>query len=194
MNGAGSDGAGQHDHRVLHGPVALEGGHRLGHRRFLLADGHVDALHAQAALVEDGVDGHGGLARLAVTDDQLALTPPDGGHGVDGLDAGLEGLGDGLALHDAGRLDLEPAGLVGGNGALAVEWLAQSVDHPAQQGVAHPHRQDPPGRLDQLLLLEPGVVAQDDGADGVLVEVEGQAFGAVGELEDLVDGRARAGR
>ena len=178
---------GQHHHRVLEGAVALEGGHRLGHRRLLLADGHVDALHPQALLVEDGVDGHGGLARLAVADDQLALAPADRGHGVDGLDAGLQRLAHRLALDDARGLDLEPAGRVGGDRALAVDRLAQGVDHPAEQGVAHPDREDAAGGLDQLLLLEAGVVAQDDGADGLLVEVEGQALGAVGELEDLVD-------
>ena len=190
MNGAGFGRAGQHHHRVLHRAVALEGGHRLGHRRLLLADGHVDALHAQAPLVEDGVDGHGGLARLAVADEQLALAAADRGHGVDGLDAGLQRLVDRLALHDAGGLDLEAAGLVGGDRALAVDRLAQGVDHPAEQRVAHPHREDAPGRLDQLLLLEAGVVTQDDRPDGVLVEVEGEALGAVLELEDLVDGGA----
>ena len=100
----------------------------------------------------------------------------------------------GWRLDDARGLDLEPAGLVGGDGALAVDRLAQGVDHPAEQGVADPDREDPPGRLDQLLLLEAGVLAQDDGADGLLVEVEGQSLGAVGELEDLVDRARRAAR
>ena len=183
-------GAGQDDHRVLEGAVTLQRGHRLGHRGLLLADGHVDALHPQALLVEDGVDGHGGLAGLAVADDQLALSPADGGHGVDGLDAGLQRLAHRLAPHDAGGLDLEATGLGGGDGTLAVERLAERIDHPAEQGVAHPHREDATGGLDQLLLLEAGVVPQDDRADGLLVEVESQALGAVLELEDLVDGGA----
>ena len=40
----------------------------------------------------------GGLAGLPVADDQLALAAADGGHGVDGLDAGLHRLLDRLAL------------------------------------------------------------------------------------------------
>ena len=61
----------RHHHRVLEGAVLGQDGHGLGHRRALLADGDVDALHALALLVDDGVDGHGGLARLAVADDEL---------------------------------------------------------------------------------------------------------------------------
>ena len=100
-----------HHDRVVHGAVGLQGGHGLRHRRALLADGDVDALHALALLVDDRVDGDGGLARLAVADDQLALAPADRGHGVDGLDPRLEGLLHRLAGHDARRLHLEAAGL-----------------------------------------------------------------------------------
>ena len=81
----------------------------LRDRRALLADGDVDALHAEAALVEDRVDRDRGLAGLAVADDELALTPADRGHGVDRLDAGLQRLVHRLAADDAGRLHLEAA-------------------------------------------------------------------------------------
>merc|ERR1719183_1141073 len=46
-------------------------------------------------LVDDGVDGDGGLACLTVTNDQLALPAADGDEGVDGLEAGEHGLRDG---------------------------------------------------------------------------------------------------
>src|SRR5439155_25894512 len=97
------------DDRVVHGAARLERGDRLGDGGRLLADGDVDALHAEATLVEDRVDGDGRLAGLAVADDQLALTPADRRHGVDGLDAGLERLVHRLATGDAGRLDLHAA-------------------------------------------------------------------------------------
>ena len=48
--------------------------------------------------------------------------------------------------------------------------------------------------LTDLLLLEVVDLAQDDGADGVLVEVEGEAQRAVLELEQLVDRRAGQAR
>ena len=190
MNGAGSDAGRADDHGVLHGAVRREGVDGLGHRRALLADGDVDALHALALLVDDGVDGDGGLARLAVADDQLALAPTDRGHGVDGLDPGLEGLLHRLAVDDARRLDLEPAGLGRGDGALAVDGLAQGVDHPAEQPVADRHRQDPPGGPDESGLLRGvGVAPRTTAPIGVLVEVQGEPERAVLELEQLVDRR-----
>jgi hypothetical protein len=66
-------GAG-HDHdRVLERAVLLEDRHGVRDRRELLADRHVDADEALALLVDDRVDRDGGLAGLAVADDQLAL-------------------------------------------------------------------------------------------------------------------------
>ena len=64
---------------------------------------------------------------------------------------------------------------LGGDRALAVDRLAQGVDDPAEQPVAHGDRQDAPGGVDRLALLDVADVAEDDGADRVLVEVEGQA-------------------
>lgn len=60
----------------------------------LLSDGDVDAVQllllvvslVEALLVDDGVDGQGGLAGLTVADDQLSLATADGHQGVHGLD------------------------------------------------------------------------------------------------------------
>ena len=88
---------------------------------------------------------------------------------------GLQGLAHRLAADDARRLDLHAARLGAVDRALAVDRLAQRVHHPAQERVAHRHGLDPPGGLDRLLLFEVVHLAQDDGTDGVLVQVEGQA-------------------
>ena len=185
---------GHHYHRVLHGAELVEGGHRLGHGGGLLADGHVDAVHVEAALVEDGVEGDGGLAGLAVADDQLALAPADGDERVDGLDAGLHRLVHRLAPGDARRLDLHAPRDRVRQRALAVHRLAQRVDHPSEQAVAHRDRQDVAGGLHRLALLDALHVAEDDRADGGLVEVQGQADRAVGEAQHLVDGRVGQAR
>ena len=109
-----------HDGRVGHRAGLLQQAAERGDGRALLADGDVDAadLLLRVAglpgrlLVDDRVDRDGGLAGLAVADDQLPLTPADRDHGVDGLDAGLQRLADLLAIHHARGLELQRTPLV----------------------------------------------------------------------------------
>ena len=190
MNGRRVGRAGDDDDRVVHGAVLGEGGHRVGDRGLLEPDGDVDALHAEAALVDDRVDGDRGLAGLAVADDQLALAPADRRHRVDGLDAGLERLVHRLAADDAGRLDLHAAVLHVGERALAVHRDAEGVDDAAEQAVADGHREDLGGGLHGGALADGAAVAEDHGADRLLVEVQGQAADAAFELEQLVHAHA----
>ena len=129
------------------------------------------------------------LAGLAVADDQLALAAADGGHRVDGLQAGLQRLVHRLALHDGGRLQLERAALLADDLTEAVDRRAERVDHAAEEVVADRHGQDLAGALDLLALLDGGELTEDDDADLVHVEVEREAQGAVLELEQLVGHR-----
>ena len=57
-----------------------------------------------AALVEDSVDGDGGLTGLTVADDELTLTTADRDHGVDGQQASLNRLAHRGTLDDTGGL------------------------------------------------------------------------------------------
>ena len=84
LHGGGLAGAGADDDGIGHGVVLAQHLRDLRHGAGLLADGHIDAHHILALLVQDGVDGDGRLAGLAVADDQLTLAPTDGEHGVDG--------------------------------------------------------------------------------------------------------------
>ena len=70
---------------VIHRAVLLQGLDDADHGGFLLPDGDVDANDVAAFLVDDRVDADGGLARLAVADDQFALAAADRDHRVDGL-------------------------------------------------------------------------------------------------------------
>ena len=179
-------GGGRDDDGVLHRPGLAQRLNGLGDRRSLLADRDVDALHALAALVEDRVDRDRRLAGLAVADDQLTLAAPDRGHRVDRLDARLERLVDRLATGDAGSLDLHPAGLHTGEVAQAVDRLTEGVDDATEHAVADRHRENATRRLDGLAFLDRVDVAEHDGADRLLVEVEREADAAVLELEQLV--------
>ena len=174
--------------------MGFERGDGLGDRGAFLSDGHIDALHALAALVQDRVDRDRGLPGLAVPDDELALAAADRGHGVDGLDPGLQWLVHRSAGDDARRLDLEAAVRLGVDRALAVDGLAERVDDPAQHDVAHRDRQDPSGLLDSVALFDLLGLAEHDGADRVLVEVQRQPERPAFELQQLVDGCLRQPR
>ena len=95
-------GAGGHHDSVPHRIGFLQRADHLGHLALLLPDGDVDADEVAALLVDDRVDGDGGLARGAVANDQLALTAADGNHGVYGLDARLDRGVHRLAHHHVG--------------------------------------------------------------------------------------------
>ena len=73
----------RNDDGVVERTVLSEGLADVGNRGGLLADGDIDADHALAALIEDSVDGNGGLTGLTVADDKLALAAADRHHGVD---------------------------------------------------------------------------------------------------------------
>src|SRR5699024_7564540 len=162
-------GESRDDGGVLHRAVLLERGAHRGDGRALLADGDVDAAHLLVGvaglpvglLVQDRVDPDRGLARLAVADDQLALAAADRGHRVDGLQAGLHRLLDGLALHDAGRLQLEGAAADGVDGAEAVDGGTGGVDHAAEVAVADRDREHLAGAADLLTLLDARELAED---------------------------------
>ena len=62
---------------------------------------------------------------------------------------------------------------------------AQRVHDAAEQGLADRHLDDAAGRLDDVAFLDPGRVAEDHGADRLLLQVEGHAHQPVGELEQL---------
>src|SRR3981081_762825 len=81
-----------------------------------------------------------------------ALRAPDGDHRVDRLDTGLQRLLHALALHDAGRLHLDLARLLGGDGALPVDRMAQRVHHAADHRRAHRDLGDAAGALDDVPL------------------------------------------
>ena len=125
----------------------------------------------------------------AVADDQLALAAADRGHRVDRLDAGGQRLVHRLAVHHAGRLQLQRAALVGLDLAEAVDRGAERVDHAAHEVVADGDREDLAGTADRLALLDLVEVTEDDDADLAGVEVQGDAERAVLELEQLVGHR-----
>ena len=186
LHGRGIGRRGRNHDGVLHGAVVFERLHHLRHGRTLLADGDVDANHVAALLIDDGVERDGGLAGLAVADDQLALAAADRNHGVDGLDAGLQRLFHRLAVDHAGRQALDGVELLGLDRTLAVDGLPERV-RPRGRSCASPTGTDMmrPVRRTSSPSLMLGEFAQQHRAHLVFFQVQGDAGNAVRELDQL---------
>src|SRR5450631_3074771 len=159
----------------------------------LLADRDVHAIQldllvaggVERLLVQDGVERDRGLAGLAVADDQLALAAADRDQRVDRFQAGRHRLVDRFARNDAGRLDVDAHPLVGLDRTLAVDRIAERIDHAAEQALADRGVDDGAGALDGLAFLDLAVGAENHDADVIGFEIQRHAAGAVLEFDHL---------
>ena len=90
-----------------------------------------------------------------------------------------------LARDDARGLHFDAHALVGHDRALAVDRIAEGIDHAAEQALADRNVDDGAGALDLVAFLDLGVRAEDHDADVVGFEVERHALNAVRELDHL---------
>src|SRR5262249_38912278 len=126
---------------------------------------------ARFFLIEDRVDRDGRLARLAVADDQLALASPDRHHRVDRLETGLQRFLHRLTIDDAGRDAFDRRILSRRDRTLAVDWLAERVDHAAKERVADRDRNNAARALDRVALFDFLELTEEHGADALFLEV-----------------------
>src|SRR5665213_596064 len=186
-------GRGRDDDRIFQRALFFQHLDELGNRGALLADRDIDAiqldllvrLRVERLLVENGVERNRGLAGLAVSDDQLALAAADRDQRIDRFQPGRHRLVDRFARNDAGRLDVDAHALGRLDRALAVDRIAERVDHAAEQALADGGIDDGAGALDGLAFLDLAVGAKDHDADVVGFEIQRHAAGAVFELDHL---------
>ena len=173
------------DDRVLQGAVLLELLHHVHDRRGLLPDRDVDADEILALLVDDRIDRDGGLARLAVADDQFALAATDGNHGVDRLQAGLHRLRHRFAPDHARRDLLDRIGELCLDRTLAVDRFADRVDDTADQLRTDRHLENAARTLHDVAFRDVLVVAQHHRADRIALEVQSKPEAVAGKLQHL---------
>src|SRR5262249_54507350 len=136
-------------------------------------------------LIDNRVDGDRRLARLAVADDQLALPTADRDHAVDGLDAGLQRLIHWLALGDARGVIFQWPALIADDCAFTIQRPAQPIDHAADEALADGPRKQPARRPNRVAFLDAQVIAENDRADRVFLQIHDLADLAVLELHHL---------
>ena len=183
---------GHDDDGVIHRALFPQGGHGLRDGGRALTDGAINAQHILVALVEDGVDRNGGLARLAVAENQLALAAPNGNERIDDFDAGLERHRDGRAVHDGRGGAFDGQALAGGHRPVAIEWPTERVDDASQQSIAHGHVHDPARALDFISRVQMPVFAEQNDANFVRVHVERNAEHIAGKCHQFI--KAHAGK
>ena len=81
----------------------------------------------------------------------------------------------GWRCDDARRLELDRAVVLGLDRAAVVERVAERVHDAAEERLAHRHLDDAAGAAHLVALLDERVVAQEHGADVVLLEVQREA-------------------
>ena len=183
LQGCSLGGGGGNDDGVLEGIVLLQSLDELSDGGTLLTDGDVDTVEllglvlavVPSLLVEDGIEGDGGLASLTITNDQLTLTTSNGHHSVDGLETSLHRLVDGTTGQDTGSLDRGTATLSGLDGALAVNGVAESIDDTSEELGADGDVDDLTGSLDNVSFLDETVATEDGHTDIVGFQVQAHA-------------------
>ena len=201
LQGGSLRSSSSNDDRVLHGIVLLKRLDELSNGGTLLADGDVDTVElllllialVPALLVEDGVDGDGGLTSLTVTDDKLTLATTNGNHGVDGLDTSHHGLVDRATGKDTRGLELSTTTLGGLDGTLAVNGVTEGVDNTAKQLGADRDIDNLAGTLDSVALLDETIVTEDGDTDVVGFQVQAHATDTGGEFHHLFGCEQRGG-
>src|SRR5664280_924121 len=177
---------GDNDDGVIHRTFFAEARHDLGDRGSAPADRTIDTEHIFPALVQDGINRDGGLACLAIAQNQLALAAPDRNERIDDLQAGLERHGDRRAVHDGRSGAFCGQALASGYRPAAIEWPTERVDDASQQSIAHSHVHDPSGAFDFVTRVQILILAEQHDTDFVLVHVERDAEYAAGKLEKFL--------
>jgi hypothetical protein len=134
-------------------------------------------------LIDDRIDGDGGLAGLPVTDDQFTLPAANGNHGVDGLDARLQGFAHRLTCIHPRCRDFYAGRERRFDRALSVDRLPNRVDHTTEQCFANWNLRNTSRALDRIAFLDPHVIAHEHGADVVFFKVQRDPVESAGEFE-----------
>jgi hypothetical protein len=193
LKGSGFGSGGSDNDGVLHGVVLLEGLNELSDGRTLLSDSDVDTVElgglvlsiVPSLLVEDSVDGDGGLSSLPVSDDQLTLSTSNGNHGVNRFESSQHGLRDGLTGENSGSLDLSTSTFSGDDRSLSIDRVSESIDDTSEHVGSNRHIDNRSSTLDGISFLNETIVSEDGDTNVVGLQVQTHTTDTGRELNHL---------
>ena len=186
LQAGGIRAGGDHQNRVLHGPVCLEVRNDFGHVGGLFADRAIDADLVLAALVDDGIESDCRFSRQTVANDQLPLTPSDRDQRVDHLDPRLKRDGDRIARHDPGGFPLHGEPDVRADFPRVIQRVPDGVYHSADQVLPDRRSEDLPGPSYLGPRLQMFSRSQQDDPDLIRINIEHQALKVFRKQDNLL--------
>lgn len=124
-------------------------------------------------MVDDGIDGDGGLTSLSITNNKFSLTSTDGDEGVDTLNTSLHRFSDGLSGNNTGSLDFNSGSLGGLEGTETVDRVTEGVQDSSAHSITNGDIDDGTSSLDDITFLNISIVTQNDDTDVVSFQVKG---------------------
>mmetsp|Transcript_24779 Transcript_24779/g.45972 ORF Transcript_24779/g.45972 Transcript_24779/m.45972 type:complete len:512 (+) Transcript_24779:271-1806(+) len=183
----GVGGSGGNDDAVVHGLLVIELTDKLGDGGSLLSNTNVDTGQRirLGLLVDDGIDGNGGLTGLTITNDQFTLSTTNGDESINGLKAGKHRLGHGLTRDDSGGLNLRTGSLAVIEGGTSIDGLTDTVHDTSEELVTNGNVDNGTGTLDSVSLKNVTIITKNHNSHVVLLKVEGHAAETAGKDNHL---------
>ena len=135
----------------------------------LLTDRDVDADDVACLLIDDAIDGNCRLTDGAVADDQLSLAAPQGKHGIEDEQAGLDRFADEIAIDDCGGWTLDRFVAFGIDCSTTVNWAAQRIDGATEQGWPYRDAYHLAGAADPVPCLNSFGLVEEDASKRVAI-------------------------
>mmetsp|Transcript_14062 Transcript_14062/g.32734 ORF Transcript_14062/g.32734 Transcript_14062/m.32734 type:complete len:449 (-) Transcript_14062:207-1553(-) len=179
-------GSGDND-AVVHGATFIELSDELGDGRSLLSDTDVDTGEGigLGLLVDNCINGNGGLSGLTITDNQLSLSTSDGNQGIDGLESGKHRFGNGLTGDDTGGLDLGTRALYRFKRSSSVDGLSDTVHNTSEKFGTDGDIDDGSGTGHVVTFQNVTIITEDDNTDVVRFQVQSHPAETAGEHNHL---------
>jgi len=189
----GFRGGGGDDNSVFHGLVVSESLDDIGDGGSLLSNGDINAVELFVSvssveiflLIQDGINGDGGLSGLSVSNNEFSLSSTDGDQTIDGFESGLHGLVDGFSGDNTGGFDFHSVSLGGLDGSQSVDGVTQGIEDSSEHFFSDGNIHDGSGSTNDISFLNESIVSEDHDSDVVGFEIQGHSTDSRGEFNHL---------